>query len=210
MSKLRFILVVLALTPSLRALDVRTLDGKTYQNCTVSLVEPDALCVLFPGGGARVKFINLPENLRDAYGYDSVKAAAYEQAQASKRQREDARWQLARIQAEARRKAAASNAVSRTPPAAAATTQMASSPSARTPAAYGGRNQGQGGYGGNSQNSSSGTGSEYVGVSLASAGNAFSGQGSGAGSGSGSGYGGRNQGGSGGTGAIYYGVRLAP
>jgi len=172
-SKLRIILIVLALTPSLRALDVQTLDGKTYRDCTVSLVEPDAICVLFPGGGARVRFTNLPENLRAAYGYDSAKAAAYEQAQASKKQREDARWQVARIQAEARRQAAASNAVSRVPSAAAPAMQMASSPPVRTPAAYGGGNQGAGGggggggFGGGNQGGSGGTGATYIGVRLA-------------------------------------------
>lgn len=205
MPTLRIILVVLALTPSLLALDVRTLDGKSYENCTVSLVEPDALCLLFPGGGARVKFTNLPENLRVTYDYDPVKAAAFEQAQASKKQREDARWQVARIQAEARRTVAASNAVVRAHAAA------ATSPGSREAAAYGGRNQGQGGYGGNGQISNSGTRAEYVGVSLASAGNTFSGQGGGGGGYGGAGGGGRNQGGgTGGTGAIYYGVRLAP
>jgi hypothetical protein len=201
MTTLRILAVVLALTPGLRAFDVLTLDGKIYRNCTVSLVEPDAICVLYPGGGARVKFFNLPESLRIAYGYDPMKAAAFEQTQALKRRREDARWQLARVQAETQRKAAASNFVARA--------QAASSTSpVREVAAYGGRNQGQGGYGGNGQNSSSGTGSEYVGVSLASAGNSYSGQGGG-------GYGsagGRNQGGGfgGGTGATYIGVRLVP
>ena len=206
MSKLRFIWIVFALTPSLLALEVRTLDGKTYQNCTVSLVEPDAICVLFPGGGARVKFTNLPERLRVAYGYDPAKAAAYEQAQAAKKQRQDAWWRLAQIQAEAQRREVASNAMSRVAAASAGESPVASLSSSRAPAAYGGSNLG--GYGGNSQNSSSGTGAEYLGVSLASAGNPLSGRGSG--SGAGSGYGGRNQGGSGGTGAIYYGVRLVP
>ena len=200
MTTLRILVAVIALDFSLGAMDIQTLDGKTYRGCTVSLIEPDAVCLLFPGGGARVKFTNLPEHLRTEYGYDPVKAAAFEQAQVAKRLRENARWQAARLHADTQRKAVASNAVARI--------HAAAGSSARETLAYGGRNQGTGGYGGNNNGQNTYTGTEYIGVNLASAGYGSSGRGGGGGYGGGSG--GQNQGGWGGTGATYIGVRLVP
>jgi len=163
MTTLRIFATVLALTFSVSALDVQTLDGKTYRDCTVGLVEPDAICLIFPGGGARVKFANLPGNLRAICGYDPAKAAAFEQAQAAKRQLENARWRVARLQADARRQAAASNALARA--------QTATNMPVRELAAYGGRGQGGGGYGGGGYGGGGrggwgGTGATYVGVRL--------------------------------------------
>lgn len=207
MRNLGIVLIGLALAPALCALDVETLDGKSYKNCTVGKVEPDALCLLFPGGGARVKFVNLPEKLRVLYGYDAAKAAEYEKAQALKKLRDDAWWRQARAQAEARRQAAASALA-----AARRTNQIeqAAPEPRRQPEAYGGYNQRQGGYGGYGsaggygQGSGYGSGSEYVGVNLANGGNFYGMQGV-------QSYGGGYQGGYGaGMGSVYYGVRLAP
>jgi hypothetical protein len=87
---MKALLLLLAFAPNLMALEITTLDGKTYTNCVVSKVYPDSICVLFSGSGARVKFTNLPESIRVQYGYDPQRAAAFEQAEAARIQREQA------------------------------------------------------------------------------------------------------------------------
>ena len=66
---------------------ITTLDGKTYEKVILDKVEPDGFVVLFSpvGGGsgtAKLKFRNLPVELRERYGYDADRAADYEAAQA--------------------------------------------------------------------------------------------------------------------------------
>jgi hypothetical protein len=68
-------------------MQITTSDGKTYRNATVLRADPDGLLVRFqpeqPGLGlAKVKFRNLPEQVRSQYGYDADKASAYEAEQA--------------------------------------------------------------------------------------------------------------------------------
>src|SRR5438093_203019 len=52
---MRTALLLLLLAPNLHALDITTLDGKTYRDCRVGQTFPDSICILFSGGGARVK-----------------------------------------------------------------------------------------------------------------------------------------------------------
>ncbi len=66
---------------------ITTTDGHTYHNAIVQSVEPDGLLVRYTPdqgglGMATLKFRNLPDNLRNQYGYDEQKANAYEQDQA--------------------------------------------------------------------------------------------------------------------------------
>ena len=66
--------------------EITTLDGKTYKNVTVQGIDPDGLTIGYPlaGGGsgaAKLKFKNLPDNLRRQYNYDPDRAAAYEARQ---------------------------------------------------------------------------------------------------------------------------------
>ena len=72
---------------------ITTLDGKTYEKVVLEKVEPDGLLVLFTptGGGsgtAKLKFRNLPPELRERYAYDPARASDYEVAQA----RGEAMW----------------------------------------------------------------------------------------------------------------------
>ena len=60
--------LLFALTPSLLAMEITTLDGRTYRDCQVSKVFPDSICVVYGGSGARIKFTNLPEPIRAQYG----------------------------------------------------------------------------------------------------------------------------------------------
>jgi hypothetical protein len=66
---------------------ITTLDGKTYEKVTLVKVDPDGLLVIFVpveggSGSAKLKFRNLPTELRDRFGYDPARASDYETAQA--------------------------------------------------------------------------------------------------------------------------------
>jgi len=65
---------------------ITTLDGKTYEKVTLVRVDPDGLLVSFVpveggSGSAKLKFRNLPAELRDRFGYDPAQASDYETAQ---------------------------------------------------------------------------------------------------------------------------------
>jgi hypothetical protein len=105
---MRTMLLLCLLASSLVARDISTLDGKTYLDCRVSRIYPDSICVLFSGGGARVKLTNLVESLRVEFGYDAEKATAFENAEAVREQQERALLASQRQQALAQRTAAGS------------------------------------------------------------------------------------------------------
>ena len=72
---------------------ITTLDGKTYEKVMLEKVDPDGLLVLFApveggSGTAKLKFRNLPAELRERYAYDPARASDYEAAQA----RGEAMW----------------------------------------------------------------------------------------------------------------------
>jgi hypothetical protein len=100
-------LLLFALVPNLFALDITTLDGKVYADCRISRVYPDSVCILYSGGGARVKFMNLPESLRTQYGFEPGRAEAFEKAEAAREQQERALVEAQRLQNQAQRNAAA-------------------------------------------------------------------------------------------------------
>jgi hypothetical protein len=66
---------------------ITTLDGKSYEKVVLDRVEPDGLLVLFApaeggSGAAKLKFRNLPTELRERYEYDAARAEDYEGARA--------------------------------------------------------------------------------------------------------------------------------
>ncbi len=66
---------------------ITTSDGQIYHNVSLIRSEPDGLIVSYQpeGGGvglAKLKFRNLPDSLRNQYGYDADKAAGFEAQQA--------------------------------------------------------------------------------------------------------------------------------
>jgi hypothetical protein len=72
---------------------ITTLDGKTYEKAILERVDPDGLLVSFApveggSGSAKLKFRNLPAELRERYGYDPARALDYETARA----RGEAMW----------------------------------------------------------------------------------------------------------------------
>ena len=83
-------LLLLLLVPTLFARDITTLDGETYRDCRVSRIYPDSICVLFSGSGARIKFTDLPETIREEFGYDPQRAAAFENSEAARVKQERA------------------------------------------------------------------------------------------------------------------------
>src|SRR5437870_2354417 len=99
---------LLLAAPNLLALDITTLDGTTYRDCHVSKAYPDSLCILYSGGGARVKFTNLPQPLRTEFSYDSERATAFEQAEAARAQQERAFVEAQRQQLQSQRNPSAS------------------------------------------------------------------------------------------------------
>jgi hypothetical protein len=66
---------------------ITTLDGKVYEKVSVQRIEPDGLLVEFSPrdnsfGTAKLKFRNLPTDLRERYGYDAARAEAFAASQA--------------------------------------------------------------------------------------------------------------------------------
>jgi len=72
---------------------ITTLDGKTYEKATLERGDPAGRLVAFGpvegrSGSAKLKFRNLPAELRERFGYDPARASEYETARA----RGEAMW----------------------------------------------------------------------------------------------------------------------
>ena len=161
---MRTTLLLFALVPNLLAMDITTLDGKTYPNCRISQVYPDSVCILFSGGGARVKFTNLPESLRAQYRFDAGNAEAFEKAEAAREQQERAIIEAQRQNIRAQRSASA-----------AAPTQSSgqSLPSGTTGPNYSGSALAGAGMANAFGNGSRGSGAQYVVVRMANPGGIY-------------------------------------
>src|SRR3954462_15812518 len=86
---------------------ITTLDGKTYEKVTLQKVDPDGLLVQFApaeggSGAAKLKFRNLPPELREQFGYDPARASDFETAHA----RGEATWLAESAAREEQRRAA--------------------------------------------------------------------------------------------------------
>jgi hypothetical protein len=93
------------------ALDITTADGKSFRQCEIETVEPDALRILHADGAARIPYEKLPASLQKQY-FDPAKIAAYRQEAAEaqkaaasrvaelKRQQEEAAAREAQLQQE--------------------------------------------------------------------------------------------------------------
>ncbi len=64
---------------------IETAQGKTYERCKIMKRDPDGVSFSHSKGVAKVLFSDLSEPMRNALGYDAVKADAYERAQAEAR-----------------------------------------------------------------------------------------------------------------------------
>ena len=64
---------------------IETAQGKTYERCKIIKRDPDGVSFSHSKGVAKVLFTDLSEPMRNALGYDVVKADAYEKEQADSR-----------------------------------------------------------------------------------------------------------------------------
>ena len=60
--------------------DVKTLSGQVLKQAHVSRVEPDGITYFYAGGVSKIPFTDLPVSVRQQYGYDPAKAAAFSAA----------------------------------------------------------------------------------------------------------------------------------
>ena len=95
-AKKKPLLVGIKEIPALDSAEITTLSGMTYKSVTILKVEPDSLTMEYKpqGGGiglAKVKFENLPTDLKQRFGYNVQNAAAYRTEQAEAQAREAAR-----------------------------------------------------------------------------------------------------------------------
>jgi hypothetical protein len=64
--------------------ELRTADGRLYENVRVTKVEPDGISIRHDSGTAKIRFEKLSPEMQTAFGYDAEDAAHYRQAQALK------------------------------------------------------------------------------------------------------------------------------
>jgi len=89
-----------ALTVTAAADTITTLRGKTFRDCKIAQVHPDGISFTHRAGAAKILFTDLPASLREKYGYDPKKAAAYSKKIVEDRKEREKRTQefLAREQ----------------------------------------------------------------------------------------------------------------
>ena len=85
---LLIVTIQLALTIAVSAFEpttIETVQGKSYERCKIIKREPDGISFSHSKGMAKVLFSDFSEPMRNALGYDAVKADAYEKDQAESR-----------------------------------------------------------------------------------------------------------------------------
>lgn len=101
--------LILCFTSAAFAEDFKTVNGKEYNDATVTRVEPDGIVVKTNTGVTKIYFTELPNDVQERFHYDSAKGASYSAEQAAnyaayqKQQNETQRQQQA---AEAKNNAA--------------------------------------------------------------------------------------------------------
>lgn len=79
--QLGFAVAVTAIEPT----TIETAQGKVYERCKIMKREPDGVSFSHSKGVAKVLYSDLTEPMRNALGYDAVKADAYEKEHAEAR-----------------------------------------------------------------------------------------------------------------------------
>lgn len=83
---------------TLFAEDIKTTDGHEYKKVEITRAEPDGIVVATDAGIEKIPFAKLSEDVRQKYGYDPKKAAAFQEAMAKA---QELRGKQARAEAEA-------------------------------------------------------------------------------------------------------------
>jgi hypothetical protein len=60
-----------------RSEDFKTVDGKLFENATISRVEPDGIVVITKSGVSKIYFVELPVEIQLRFHYDAQKAGSY-------------------------------------------------------------------------------------------------------------------------------------
>jgi hypothetical protein len=63
--------------------DFKTVNGKEYNDATISRVEPDGIVIKTKSGITKVYFAELPKEVQERFHYDQQKASAYSAEQAA-------------------------------------------------------------------------------------------------------------------------------
>jgi len=63
--------------------DFKTVNGKEYNDATISRVEPDGIVIKTKSGITKVYFAELPKEIQERFHYDQQKAGAYSAEQAA-------------------------------------------------------------------------------------------------------------------------------
>src|SRR6266446_10975749 len=63
--------------------DFKTVNGKEYNDASITRVDPDGIVVKTKSGIAKVYFAELPKDVRERFHYDQQKASAYSAEQAA-------------------------------------------------------------------------------------------------------------------------------
>lgn len=69
----------------LSAIDFTTTAGRSFKNVTISRIEPDGIVVITRTGVIKLYFTELPQEIQQKYGFDPVKAEAFQAAEAQRR-----------------------------------------------------------------------------------------------------------------------------
>ena len=78
-----FTILLLSFAAAALSEDFKTVNGKKYNDATVTRVEPDGVVVKTNSGVTKVYFTELPKDVQEHFHYDSEKAASYSAEQAA-------------------------------------------------------------------------------------------------------------------------------
>lgn len=69
---------------------LETTNGRVYERVKVSKIEPDGISIVHEAGTAKIQFERLPQELRDAFGFDAGKAESHRKEKAETQAKADA------------------------------------------------------------------------------------------------------------------------
>ena len=78
-----FTILLLSFAAAALSEDFKTVNGKEYNDATVTRVEPDGIVVKTNSGITKVYFTELPKDVQEHFHYDAGKAASYSAEQAA-------------------------------------------------------------------------------------------------------------------------------
>ncbi len=83
---------------------ITTLRGRSYHQCRISQVHPDGVSFFHANGAAKILFTELPESMRQKFGYSKQRAEEFQREQATRQFLERERQEKARLEAAERQR----------------------------------------------------------------------------------------------------------